>query len=107
MDDNAPPTHIIVVACPIDSQNSINAKVDRLLDENTFLQENHKLFSSLTNREKEILKKMAIGQQSAEIAEMLHISEKTISTHRKNIRNKLKVQNQYELTKFAQAFNLI
>ncbi|MBO9702570.1 MAG: helix-turn-helix transcriptional regulator [Sporocytophaga sp.] len=106
-DENDIPTHVIVIACPIDSQNSVNAKVDRLLDENTFLRNNHKLFSSLTNREIEILKLMAIGQQSADIAEMLHISEKTISTHRKNIRNKLQIQNQYELTKFAQAFNLI
>ncbi|GAL86391.1 hypothetical protein MYP_3620 [Sporocytophaga myxococcoides] len=106
-DENGTPTHIIVTACPIDPQNAVNAKVDRLLDENKFLRENHKLFSKLTNREREILKQMAIGQQSSEIAKMLHISEKTISTHRKNIRNKLQIQNQYELTKFAQAFNLI
>jgi DNA-binding CsgD family transcriptional regulator len=106
-DENGAPTHIIVIACPIDSQNAVNAKVDRLLDENKFLREHHKLFSKLTNREREILKQMAIGQQSVEIAKMLHISEKTISTHRKNIRNKLQIQNQYELTRFAQAFNLI
>ncbi len=106
-DDHGTPTHVIVIACPIDSQNAVNAKVDRLLDENKFLRENHKLFSKLTKREKEILKQMAVGQQSAEIAKMLHISEKTVSTHRKNIRNKLQIQNQYELTRFAQAFNLI
>ena len=92
---------------PIDPTHHITAKVQRLLDENNLLREKQKLFSSLTKREKEVLKMMAWGKNSNEIAGKLFISEQTVETHRKNIRAKLNPGSSYDLVIFAQAFNII
>lgn len=51
----------------------------------------------LTKREKEILKLVARGLTSIEIASQLHISNLTVDTHRKSLLYKLKVKNTSEL----------
>ncbi len=101
------PSHIISFAHPIDPQHHLTIKVNRLLDENNFLRRNHKIFASLSKREKEILKFMALGENSDRIANKLNISEATVNTHRRNIRSKLDVDSNYDLVRFAQAFDLI
>jgi DNA-binding CsgD family transcriptional regulator len=101
------PTHLITTACPVDPKHHINTKVKRLLEENIFLRNNHEVFSSLTRREREMLKYMALGKNSTEIAAIFHISEKTAVTHRRNIRSKLNAHTNYDLVCFAQAFDLI
>lgn len=55
----------------------------------------------LTKREKEILKMIADGETTNNIAEKLFISFFTVSKHRKNIMKKLKVKNTAELVKYA------
>lgn len=47
----------------------------------------------LTNREVEILKLLAIGDSSADIAKELYISESTVNTHRKHILKKLGISS--------------
>ena len=106
-DENGKPTHMITTASPVDPKHHITAKVNRLLEENNFLHRNQKIFASLTKREKEILKLMALGDSSVEIAGKLHISEQTAATHRRNIKSKLKAESNYDVVKFAQAFDLI
>lgn len=54
-----------------------------------------------------MLKFMALGKNSTEIAAIFHISEKTAVTHRRNIRSKLNAQTNYDLVCYAQAFDLI
>lgn len=106
-DEDGKPLLGITMATPIESQHHITTKVERLLQENTFLRKNNHIFAGLTKREKEILQYMALGLSASEIAKKLHISEATASTHRRNIRIKIKAQNSYDVTRFAQAFNLI
>ncbi len=106
-DTNGNTSHLITTSVPVDPEHHITSKVNRLLEENIFLKKNSSIFSSLTRREKEILKGMALGINSDEIANTLHISETTVNTHRRNIRTKLNVTNNYELVQFAQAYNLI
>ena len=55
----------------------------------------------LTNREREILQLMAEGKSTKQIALKLHISVKTVETHRRKIMNKLDVHTVAELTKYA------
>lgn len=55
----------------------------------------------LTPTEKEILKLIAIGKTSKEIAQERFSSIHTITTHRKNIFRKLEVNSVYEATKYA------
>jgi DNA-binding CsgD family transcriptional regulator len=106
-DADGNPTHIIALAHPVDPAHHITTKVNRLLEENNFLRANKHIFASLTKREKEILRSMALGESSSAIAEKLYISEDTINTHRRKVRKKLNVSNNYEITQFAQAFDLI
>lgn len=106
-DKNNNPILTLTIAVPIEAQTHITTKVERLMQENTFLRNNQHLYASLTRREKEILKLMALGTSSADIAAQLHISETTALTHRRNIRNKLNAQSFYDIVYFAQAFNLV
>jgi len=55
----------------------------------------------ITNREKEILKLLAKGRTSQEIAETLFISYFTVGQHRKNILEKLGLKNTAELVFYA------
>lgn len=106
-DANGMPTHVITCATPIDPLHHVTGKVNRLLEENNFLRRNQHIFSSLTRREKEILRLLALGLSAAEIAGKASISEKTAVTHRRNIKAKIGAQSSYDLTSFAQAFDLI
>lgn len=63
--------------------------------------------SSLTEREIEILKMIALENSNTEIAEILFISPKTVETHRKNLMRKIGVRNSLGVYKFAIKHKLI
>ncbi len=55
----------------------------------------------LTNREREILKLLAEGHSTHEIAKMLIISPKTVERHKTNLMAKLDIHNRLDLFKYA------
>lgn len=55
----------------------------------------------LTMREVEILRLIALGHTSVEIAHKLHLSPRTVETHRARIHKKLKVSTRAELVRYA------
>lgn len=55
----------------------------------------------LTPREREVLALVADGRSSKEIAAALHVSPKTIETHRLQIMGKLELHSVAQLTKYA------
>ncbi len=55
----------------------------------------------LTDREKDFVRAFAKGWSQKEIADYLHISPRTVEVHKKNVMEKLKLQNSVELVKFA------
>ena len=55
----------------------------------------------LTDREREVLQLLAEGNSTKQIALKLHISVKTVETHRLQIMNKLDIHSVAELTKYA------
>jgi two-component system, NarL family, response regulator NreC len=57
--------------------------------------------SPLSIREREVLQLIAEGVSSDQIASRLHVSIKTVSTHRRNIMEKLNINNIADLIKFA------
>ncbi|KRD12173.1 MULTISPECIES: response regulator [unclassified Streptomyces] len=61
----------------------------------------------LTAREEEVLKLVAEGHSSKEIAEMLFISIKTVHRHRANLLHKLGLRDRLELTRYAIRAGLI
>ena len=73
----------------------------------------HKLFASLisgsnkvleerlSDRESQVLLLIASGKSINEIAELLSISKKTVSTHREHMLKKMCMKNNAEITRFA------
>ena len=55
----------------------------------------------LTNREREVLQLLAEGKSTKQIALKLHISVKTVETHRRQMMDKLDIHTVAELTKYA------
>ena len=64
-------------------------------------------YSSLTEREREILKLVAEGYTNNQIAERLVISPKTVDTHRTHIMDKLNLHSRAELVKYAMRRGLL
>jgi DNA-binding NarL/FixJ family response regulator len=62
---------------------------------------------NLTKTETEILKDIALGLTTKEIAERRFSSFHTVNTHRKNIFRKLNVNNAHEATKYALRAGLV
>ncbi len=55
----------------------------------------------LTPREEEVVKLIAEAHTNAQIAEVLHLSEKTIESHRANVLRKLGMRDRVELVRYA------
>ena len=55
----------------------------------------------LTPREQEIVKLIAEAHTNREIAEILHLSEKTVESHRANVLQKLGMRDRVELVRYA------
>lgn len=55
----------------------------------------------LTSREREVLQLIAEGRSTNQIGEQLHLSVKTVESHRKRIMDKLEIRNIAGLTKYA------
>lgn len=64
-------------------------------------------YDKLTAREREILKLIAEGHTSREIADMLYISLKTALGHRAKIMEKLELHNRTDLIKYAMRKGLV
>jgi DNA-binding NarL/FixJ family response regulator len=59
------------------------------------------LLDSLSNREIQVLRRLALGQTTREVAEAYHISTKTVDTYRFRLLRKLNLRNNAELSRFA------
>lgn len=58
-------------------------------------------YSSLTDRERQVLQLIAEGQTNRQIADKLGVSVKTVDTHRTRLMRKLGIHDQTTLVKFA------
>ncbi|HNR85140.1 MAG TPA: response regulator transcription factor [Taishania sp.] len=63
--------------------------------------------TSLSEREVQIIKRIADGMTNAEIAEELCLSNHTVNTHRKNILSKLGVKNTAGIVMYAVKMNIV
>jgi DNA-binding NarL/FixJ family response regulator len=61
----------------------------------------HDPYEQLTDRERDVLKLVAEGYTTQEIADILVVSPKTIEGHRTNLMAKLGIRNRIELVKYA------
>lgn len=63
--------------------------------------------SSLTSREREVMKLLSEGRPNRDVAKALHVSPRTIDSHRANIMRKLGVSSNAELVQLAVKTGLI
>lgn len=61
----------------------------------------------LSEREREVLRLLALGHTNQEIAELLHISVRTAETHRAHIMQKLRLQTRADLVRHALAEGIL
>lgn len=61
----------------------------------------------LTDREREVVTLISLGHTTSEIAVRLHISEKTVESHRAHIAQKLNLRTRAELVRFALEHGLL
>jgi two-component system, NarL family, response regulator NreC len=61
----------------------------------------------LTDREREVVALIALGHTNSDIADKLHISEKTVETHRAHVFEKLALKTRADLVRFALEHGLL
>ncbi|MFC0348433.1 response regulator [Undibacterium danionis] len=69
--------------------------------------QNDSSHSALSDREFEVFCHLAKGKSITEIAEMLHLSVKTVSTHKTRIMQKMELHSISELVQYAMAHHLL
>jgi DNA-binding NarL/FixJ family response regulator len=57
--------------------------------------------AQLSNRELEVLRRIVAGQRLTDIAEQLHLSIKTVSTHKSRIQEKLQLPSMAALIRYG------
>jgi two-component system response regulator NreC len=55
----------------------------------------------LSERERDVLRLIALGHTNAEVAEQLYISIRTVESHRAHIQQKLRLSSRAELVRYA------
>ncbi len=88
-----------------DEKADISKKIHKLIK--LKLPDNNLESEGLSDREKEVLRQVAMGKTNKEIAEILFISMHTVITHRKNITGKLEIKTVAGLTVYAILNNII
>jgi len=61
---------------------------------------------ALSPREQQVMQRLVAGQSNNEIAAALHLSEKTVSTHKTNLMAKLRLESLAELVRYADQHGL-
>lgn len=111
MKDNSKEEILTALQCASRKERFICNHVTNLLlsgniqqvSSSTNIQEDH----LLTATEKNILKEIASGKTTKEIAAEKNLSFHTINSHRKNIFRKLRVNNVHEATKYAMRAGIV
>lgn len=71
------------------------------------LDEKHTRLDSLSNRETEVFRLVALGHSNSEIAELMFLSVKTIETYKARLMKKLDLGTRAELVRFALAVGVL
>lgn len=99
-DEKGNPQQVLGISIDFSDNFKTTKQFKTLYQENLQLKNELKI-SKLTKREKEVLKLIAQGRTSQEIAKTFHISKSTADNHRKHMLKKLKLHNIADLTRFA------
>ena len=59
------------------------------------------VIAQITSREREVLQLLTEGNSTVQMAERIHLSVKTVESHRRSVMKKLDLSSVAELTKYA------
>jgi DNA-binding NarL/FixJ family response regulator len=85
----------------------VDSPKKEVLDESSYFFDDFLKKFKLTRREVDIIRLVCQELSSKQIAAQLHLSEFTVSTHRKNIQRKLNIKNVAGLVAFAKEHQLV
>lgn len=85
----------------MDGRKYVSASLTEALTDASDHDTDRPLHELLSNREFEVLRSIGQGRTVGEIAAMLALSDKTISTYRARILEKMNLKNNAELTRYA------
>jgi DNA-binding NarL/FixJ family response regulator len=85
----------------------INETVKKNLDLIAKQSKSERLYRKLSNREVEVLRYLSGGKKNHEIAEILSLNEKTISTYKLRLLTKLNVTNLVDLVNKAKTLEIV
>lgn len=95
---------LICMSNSTDQTPLLSKKVSLALNSKHELQQKATYLLSLTPRERDVMELVIKGDSAEEIANILHLSEYTITQHKKNIYKKLHVNSIAELMQFTDSF---
>lgn len=72
-----------------------------------FIEDHMESYYSLTIREVEVFKLIALGKTNKQIALCLFIEESSVKSHRKNIKRKLKITSIFDIYQYARCFQVV
>ncbi len=100
---DAPPDELVRAIEAVNSGETFFSPAVARIALNQFVSETNRTdpFSRLSEREREVLARIAEGRSNKEIASDLGIGVRTIETHRERIMHKLNIHSVAGLTKFA------
>jgi DNA-binding NarL/FixJ family response regulator len=74
---------------------------ERAVPENRRLIAERQAIESLTSNERSIIRLIAEGKSNVEVADLLHLSPRTVETYRARLMQKLQLEDLVALVKFA------
>ncbi len=95
------PNHVLSVGFDVTEKMVLNPKQLEVYTKEISQLKNHIKICRLTRTEKEIIKELALGLTTKQIAEQRSRSYETINNHKRNIFKKLNLHNISELVAFA------
>ena len=104
---NAQPEELVKAVHALHLGQAYNSEGSMLHDENREFSEESARIASLTAREYEIFRLLSQGHSVVESAELMHLSQKTISNHQTQIKEKLQVSTLAAMVHLAQRHQVI
>ncbi len=79
----------------------IRARLQFNVEQNIYALKAKPLAADLTPRQLEVLRHLARGSSVKEVAKLMHLSQKSVDSHKYRIMNKLGIHDRVDLTRFA------
>lgn len=92
--------HSVVGGLPFFSDN-VRSRLNFNIEQNAYSLKTSQAAAELTPRQMEVLRHLARGASVKEVAKLMHLSQKSVDSHKYRIMNKLGIHDRVDLTRFA------